>query len=124
MHTGVNSNKHHHRGFTIVELLVVIVVIGVLAAITIVSYTGVTNKAIIASIKSDLANASQQLKFYQVTNGSYPTSLDASYCPIPVDSARCLKPSPGTSYQYTANNTGSQTFSLYAINSDNKYRIT
>ncbi|PIQ71162.1 hypothetical protein COV88_01465 [Candidatus Saccharibacteria bacterium CG11_big_fil_rev_8_21_14_0_20_41_19] len=46
-------------GFTIVELLVVIVVIGILAAITIVSYTGITQKAIIASLTSDLDGSSR-----------------------------------------------------------------
>ena len=40
-----NIKQKRDRGFTIVELLVVIVVIGILAAITIVSYTGITNKA-------------------------------------------------------------------------------
>jgi len=39
------KNKQKESGFTIVELLVVIVVIGILAAITIVSYTGITAKA-------------------------------------------------------------------------------
>lgn len=39
------TNTNKHGGFTIVELLVVIVVIGILAAITVVSYTGITAKA-------------------------------------------------------------------------------
>jgi prepilin-type N-terminal cleavage/methylation domain-containing protein len=43
-------------GFTIVELLVVIVVIGILAAITIVTYAGISRKATISALQSDLAN--------------------------------------------------------------------
>ena len=62
-------------GFTIVELLVVIVVIGILASITIVSYRGITQKATAATIQADLANASKQLKIYQATYGSYPTPM-------------------------------------------------
>jgi len=51
--------KSTKRGFTIVELLVVIVVIGILAAITVVAYTGVTQKATVSTLTSDLDNASK-----------------------------------------------------------------
>lgn len=43
-------------GFTIVELLVVIVVIGILAAISVVSYNGVSKKAVEASLVADLSS--------------------------------------------------------------------
>ncbi|HZJ34479.1 MAG TPA: prepilin-type N-terminal cleavage/methylation domain-containing protein, partial [Candidatus Angelobacter sp.] len=42
------------KGFTIVELLVAIVIIGILATLTIISYIGIQQKAIVASINSDL----------------------------------------------------------------------
>ena len=64
-----------NSGFTIVELLVVIVVIGILAAITIVSYTGISQKATVASIQSDLTNASNILKLDQVTVGAFPVDI-------------------------------------------------
>lgn len=59
-------------GFTIVELLIVIVVIGILAAITIVAYTGVQNQAYNATVKSDLANAAKQIEIAKVELGRYP----------------------------------------------------
>ena len=49
----------NRRGFTIVELLVVIVVIGILATITIVTYIGISSKATLANLQSDLVGASQ-----------------------------------------------------------------
>ncbi|MEI6850926.1 MAG: fibronectin type III domain-containing protein [Candidatus Saccharibacteria bacterium] len=117
-------------GFTIVELLVVIVVIGVLAAITIISYTGVSKKATIASQQSDLTGASRQLEMYKVDNGSYPATLDGNKCPLtPVaDTKRCLKSSSGNTYTYTPE-AGSypQAYSLDATNNNNNstnYRIT
>ena len=101
-----------NSGFTIVELLVVIVVIGILAAITIVSYTGISGRANVAVIKSDLSNASKKLKIYQATNDSYPTALDpTTKCPsLPTpDTALCLKASANNTFTYTSNGT---TFNL------------
>ena len=115
------------KGFTIVELLVVIVVIGILATITIVAYTGISNRAKIASLQSDLANASQQLKLYQVTDasGNYPTGLDCSA--TPAANTICLKSSPNNTFPtYTPNNSANpKTFTLDVTNTDGTtYRIT
>ena len=44
----MHKARSQQSGFTIVELLVVVVVIGVLAAITVVTYTGINKKAIVA----------------------------------------------------------------------------
>jgi len=104
-------------GFTIVELLVVIVVIGILAAITIVSYTGITSRATVAVIQSDLTNASGQLKIYQATYGSYPTAL-TNNCPSAptADNTLCLKSSPNNTYSnYLSNGT---TFALTSTNTN------
>ena len=58
------------RGFTIVELLVVIVVIGILAAITIVSYAGITARANSASAQSAANNAIAKVNAYAVDSTS------------------------------------------------------
>ncbi len=64
-------------GFTIVELLIVVVIIGILAAIVIVAYNGVTSTAKENAIKSDLANVAKKLEVYKAINGSYPTQAIA-----------------------------------------------
>lgn len=66
------------RGFTIVELLIVIVVIGILAAITIVAYNGIQTKANANSSLSDLANFNKLIQLYQADNGNYPVSTSWS----------------------------------------------
>lgn len=59
--------------FTIVELLIVIVVIGILATITVVAYSNITNQAATSSLKADLHNAAKQLGVLNVDDGSYPS---------------------------------------------------
>ena len=79
------------RGFTIVELLIVIVVIGILVAIVVVAYTGVTNSANEAAVKSDLTNIGKKLEEYKVRfgSGNYPantTQLDSINFKVAQDS--------------------------------------
>ncbi|MEI6850353.1 MAG: FISUMP domain-containing protein [Candidatus Saccharibacteria bacterium] len=106
--------------FTIVELLVVVVVIGILAAITIVSYTGVSKKAKEASLQSDLTGASKQLEMYKVDNSYYPKSINGDNCPLNsgniVDTRYCLKSSSGNTYNYEPGSPvdNAQTYSLNA----------
>lgn len=62
------------RGFTIVELLIVIVVIAVLATIVIATYSGVQERARNASRQSDVKNAQKLVEIYKAENGSYPAT--------------------------------------------------
>lgn len=64
--------KYSRHGFTIVELLIVIVVIAILAAISIASYNGIQARAHKVSVTADLSNLSKQLELYRATNTTFP----------------------------------------------------
>lgn len=59
-------------GFTIVELLIVIVVIAILAAISIVAYNGMQARSRDAKRSSDVANITKALESYKAIYGVYP----------------------------------------------------
>lgn len=68
--------KHAYKsGFTIVELLIVIAVIAILAAISIVTYTGIQNRSYDTSVQSDLRNFANLLEMYNADRGDYPRSM-------------------------------------------------
>ena len=60
------------KGFTIVELLIVIVVIGILAAIVIVAFNGVQTRAKFSKINQDLKSMQKLIEIYKAEKGHYP----------------------------------------------------
>ena len=70
------KQMENERGFTIVELLIVIVIIAVLAAITIVAYNGITQRANTASAQSAANNAIAKIEAYNADGPTkaYPTT--------------------------------------------------
>lgn len=62
----------NQKGFTIVELLIVIVVIGILAAITIVAFNGVQTRGKFAKVSQDLKSMQKLIELYKADNGEYP----------------------------------------------------
>lgn len=61
------------RGFTIVELLIVIVIIAILAAITIVAYNGIQNRARNSAAASTMNTMMKKMHAYNTLSGAYPS---------------------------------------------------
>jgi prepilin-type N-terminal cleavage/methylation domain-containing protein len=70
------TQKNKQQGFTIVELLIVIVVIGILAALVITTFTGIQKKARDTERQTDVKAVHGQVEAYYAQNGRYPTLTD------------------------------------------------
>lgn len=81
------KEKRAEQGFTIVELLIVIVIIGILAAIVIVAYTGVTQQAKDSKYKSNADAIRQVAETINATEGGYPAAIAKSGNVIGFDSS-------------------------------------
>jgi len=99
-------------GFTIVELLVVIVVIAILASITIVSYNGIINSSRDAAAKSTAKQLQEKILFYYTDEDSYPSDIsslgfsdsqETNYGYISTSTTYCARVSVGSATYFISN---------------------
>ena len=90
------TGRSKRNGFTIVELLVVIVVIGILAAISVVAYNGVQVEAAKSTILTTLGQVDTFMNIDEARGRSYPLSSDQ------VGGSGSFSPSEDLNYDYTS----------------------
>lgn len=113
----MNIKKQSISGYTLVEVIVVIVVIAILASITVITYSGVRNRAVDTSLQSDLNNASDKLVISQTksSTGDFPATLNDT----DINFSKNNNPS------YKVNNaTSPKTFCLTLTNDNRSYFTT
>lgn len=111
------TSRMKTAGFTIVELLVVIVVIGILVAITTLSYQAIQNKTYFATIDNDMKDLNSSIEKYYSKNGSYPTTSGAWKYRAQDGNAFI----PGLSPDYYTGNLPDVTTGSKTSNTDNTY---
>lgn len=87
----IRHERSQNRGFTIVELLIVVVIIAILAAITIVAYSGVRARTFESIAVNDLNTLGKQLELFKVDNGRYPLVAAHSTTPNLPEMGEVLK---------------------------------
>ncbi len=120
------TKQSHSRGFTVVELLVVIVIVAILATVTLVTYRGIQDRAKDAIRVQDASMIVRALQAYNARNGNYPNEQSASWedsytypttfisalvssdtvNAVPVDKVNTLSGGYYRYYRYPAGNSG------------------
>src|SRR3954447_19080082 len=72
-HTLSALRRHLQKGFTLIELMVVLVIIGVLAALIVPNVLERADDARVTAAKTDVNNLMQALKLYRLDNQRYPS---------------------------------------------------
>ena len=75
----------HSRGFTLIELVVTVSVVGVLASITFISYANFRQSALAAQLKSDLNGAATAMENARTFANAYPASIPSTFTPTQGD---------------------------------------
>jgi prepilin-type N-terminal cleavage/methylation domain-containing protein len=115
---GIKNYNLKRRGFTIIELLIVVSVIAILATITAVSYGAIQTKTKTNALKSDLSGAASQLASDLYAKNAYPATLaDAA-------NGDGVKVSNGATLTYSVNNSSSpKTFCITGTNGAIIWRV-
>lgn len=92
--------KRVQSGFTIVELLIVIVVIAILATITIVAYNGIQDRAKASAASQALANAVKKIKYWQAEQDSTLSPADLATAGVTNTASVNYQYNPGTTGNY------------------------
>lgn len=104
--------REKQKGFTIVELLIVIVVIAILAAISVVAYNGIQNRANDTAVQSDLSSIGKKIASEQIINDTLPVASSTGLQNLGLRVSK-------NSYSEGYNNGSGNYNALYCRSSDN-----
>lgn len=132
---GNNTARSSQRGFTLIEIMVVVVIIGILVALVAPNILGRVDKARVTAAATDIATLEQALEMYRLDNHVYPTTdqglealvIKPSGAPEPKNWSpegylkKGLPQDPwGNPYQYVVPGDQGRPYDLYSLGADGR----
>ncbi len=131
---GIVSNTKRYEAFTLIELMVVIVILGILAAFIVPRVTKRPEDARVTKAKIEISNLEQALELYYLDNGSYPSTEQGLQALVEKPStgetpenwrtggylakSRIAKDPWGNEYMYVSPGIHSEDYDLYSLGKD------
>jgi len=113
--------RRREEGFTLVELMVVLVIIGLLATIVIINVMPAADRAATTKARADIATLEQGLEMYRLDNQRYPTTDEGLQALVAGQYVRRLPNDPWNHpYRYAAPGRNGRPFNLASWGDDDR----
>lgn len=125
------QSKHRNSGFTLLEIMAVIIIIGILGAVILPNVVGQGEKAKASAAKTDLAQVSTELDLFKLEIGRYPSSQEGLEALLknpggvnnwngPYTKKKEMKDPWNNDYKYSSPGANGQPFEVKSLGADGK----
>ena len=121
LRAGPGRRRHREEGFSLVELMVVIVIIGLLATIVIINVMPAADRAAMTKARADIATLEQGIEMYRLDNLNYPSAQEGLQALVAGRYIRRLPNDPwGNPYLYAVPGEGDRPFRIQSLGADGR----
>ncbi len=111
--------REGEEGFTLVELMVVIVIIGLLATVVVINVMPAQDTARVRKAEADVATLEQGIEMFRLNRMNYPSGQEGLQALVSEGFIKRLPDDPwGNPYRYTLPGRNGQAFSVYSLGAD------